>query len=527
MEKLSKEEFKKPREIDVFREYLKERKIKTESDLKILSEKYGINLEILDIIRDRLRRTLNNSNYLSTTIHLRPRAIDFLELAHARINSATEDKVFYYPVYYQKFDKEKPDVIDIGEIKISLKEIIPGFKEKKFNYSIDFHETLMEYLNKEGWQEEVEKNLEDYLERKFFDRKKEEATILKPEIKDTVVSILNDYKDFFSQLEYNKEKIQEINSQIAEVLLDHYEKIEPIFKDLDIKKEFLLKIKNKEEFIITSKLIFLVSILGGFVHIGAEYGKLNEIRRNLNLEEIIEPETPQERFNIFRARGLESGILRFLFKKSEPFIYFMTYSGKEDFPSSPIDNEVRTRIRIVDFYFKLKKVDMDEIFRDCNINKEEFKGLVEKLNYFRHDKEGELKNDFEKIIADLNEGNKNINEWIEIFNNKIVELKKTNRLKIRQEILKRYFLDLILENYVDNLFLKSEIPKSIVDKLQKIFLNEEVIELTESMRREVAEVKSPFFYGIKHDIGVEFKEEDILELAKLFNKYETLKLSAT
>jgi hypothetical protein len=507
---IEKEQLKISRDIDVFRKYIEQRKEESEKDLELLSQNFNIEIQKLEDIRNEIRNIIgNNVKYISTTIHFRVRVIDFLKLGSQRIKKATQNNVLHYPVYYQKFSQERPDIIDIGEIKISLIDLIPEFKKLKFHYSIEFHEALLGYLNKDNWEEEIKQNLNDYLNKKLSNINKESRKLFIDHLIPIIIILLKDYEIFFKNFQFNKkEDIMDLNSKICEVLLNNFETLKTLFEKLDITKEYLEDLKEKKNLILDSKIIFLISILGGFIHIGAEYGKLNDIRKSLNLPEIIETEVPQERFNLFGVRNIESGTLRFLFGDSWPFIYSGIYSGLEETLFSPISPEVKNKIRVVDFYYKLKDINIDEIWQTTYLNKEDFRHVLDSVDYFSHLNDDE-KQKAEEIFKNLPETKKNLTEWIEEFNNKII-LEVGKRGKIFEQVLKSKLLLLIFKEYVKSLLFNLNLPDSLNKRIIDEFCSKKILENMENRSKDM-------FGGLLPKLNIpSFNQNDMINLGFLF-----------
>jgi len=191
MEKLKKEQFKISKDINIFKKYIEQREEESKKDLELLVQNFNIELKKLEAIRNEVKDIIGKDvKYISTTTHFRVRVIDFLKLGARRIKEATKNKVLHYPVYYQEFAQERPDIIDIGEIKISLADVIPEFKKLKFNYSIEFHEALLNYLSKANTEEELKQNLNNYLNKKFANIRKESIKLLVDRIIPVIVSLL-------------------------------------------------------------------------------------------------------------------------------------------------------------------------------------------------------------------------------------------------------------------------------------------------------------------------------------------------
>jgi len=530
MEKIT---YEKPRELNIFKEFIEKRKENISEDLTRLSQLFGINIEKLNEIKNNIREVLGGAEYISTTIHLRPRAIDYLNLARERISRAV-NKVFYYPVYYQPFEEERPDIIDLGEYKISLIELIPGFKDRnkkrEFKNSLDFHEALISYLkNTENWEEEIRENLELYLNKEFsnFDKKSREIAI--EYIQGTVISILKDYKDFFDKILISKESIQECNSNLANIFLENYELLSNILERLGISKEYLEDIREKRIENIDYKFITAICILGNLVHIGAEYGKFNEQRKALGLSEIEEPEKPQERFKFFEIEAeekAENGTLRFLFGSeeniTESFILTSTYKGLEEGRFSFIDEKIRKRIRIIDFYFKLKefKPYLEILFETTYLNSTEFINLLKNISYFDHldEKEtkvlNELLDDFKNIVEEHN-----IKNWLVKFGEVLDKISddlerkgfKKEKFKVEKLIFVHKILRFLFENYISGNFEKlKNLSKEILEKFFEIHN-------IERLPQKIQELESEKFYGVELPIILKnLKKEDLVNLAILF-----------
>jgi hypothetical protein len=510
MEQIKKEQLKIPRDIDVFRKYIEQREIESKKDLELLSQNFNIELKKLESVRNEIRNIVgNNIKYISTTTHFRVRVIDFLKLGAQRIKEATKNNVLHYPVYYQEFSQERPDLIDIGEIKISLVDVIPEFKKQKFNYSIEFHEALLDYLKKDNWEEELRQNLNDYLNKKFANIRKEDRKLLIDHLIPVIISLLKDYKIFFEDFQFNKkEDIMDFNAKICEVLLNNFETLKALFEKLDITKEYLEDLKEKRNLILDSKIMFLVSILGGFVHIGAEYGKFNNARNSLGLPEVIEAEIPQERFNLFDIRGIESGTLRFLFSNSEPLIYIGIYAGLEERLSSPISVEIRDRIRIVDFYYKLKDTNIDEILQTTYLNREEFKHVLDSVDYFSHLTDEEMKK-VEEIFKNLPEMNENLFSWIEAFNNRI-DPQISKKVSIFKEVLKSKLLLVIFKEYAESLLFNLNLPDSLKNRIITEFRSKKILENMENIAENM-------FGGLLPKLNIpSFGQNDMINLSFLF-----------
>jgi hypothetical protein len=510
MEQIKKEQLKIPRDISVFRKYIEQREVESKKDLELLSQNFNIELQKLEAIRNEIKNIIgNNVKYISTTIHFRVRVIDFLKLGIQRIKEVTKNNILHYPVYYQEFSQERPDIIDIGEIKISLVDVIPEFKKQKFNYSIEFHEALLNYLRKDNWEKEIKQNLFDYLNKKFSNIRKEYRKLFIDHLVPVIISLLKDYKIFFEDFQFNKkEDIMNFNSKICKVLLNNFETLKDLFEKLDITKEYLEDLKEKRNLILDSKIMFLISILGGFVHIGAEYGKFNNLRNSLGLPEVIEAEIPQERFNLFDTRGIESGTLRFLFSNPESFIYAGIYAGLEERLSSSISVEVRDRIRIIDFYYKLKDINIDEILQTTYLNREGFKHVLDSVDYFSHLTDDERKK-VKEIFKSLPEMNENLFSWIEAFNNRI-DPQISKRVSIFKEVLKSKLLLVIFKEYVESLLFNLNLPDSLKNRIITKFRSKKILENMENIAENM-------FGGLLPKLNIPgFSQNDMINLSFLF-----------
>lgn len=508
-----------PRELSIFEEFLKRRRETINKDFEFISSKYSIPIETLETIKNNIRQILGSESieYFSTTVHLRPRAIDYLLLGEKRIDQAVggENKIFHYPVYYQNFTTEGPDLIYLGSYKFSLCEIIPGFSEKRkeFKTSLDFHNDLLEYLStEENWKEEIKINLKKLINREFSNYKENFRNLIYEYIYNIVVSILDDYKNFFERSKINKitSEIFDINQKLAEMLLKNFETLKPLLEEVGITREDLEDIKEKRVTTISTEFIIAICILGNLVHLGAEYGKFNKIRSKIGLKELDEPEKPQERFRFFEIESTskaESDTLRFLFGTPDvdSFIYTAKYAGLKESVWSPTNQETRKRMRVVDFYISLNKI--KEFIEDFNFPKEKFLRLLEELDYFAYLNEKE-KEQVKNILDGLIDDGKKLKTWIDSYNNKLKEQQISNkRLHIWPEALQKSLLVFIFENYVKGKFriIRELLSSEIFEKING-FIVEKLPESPEDFS----------FYGIKLPIQLpNLTKENLVNLVAL------------
>lgn len=530
-----KEKLSYPRELEIFKKFLIERKKIIGEDFIILSKKYNIDLKILENIKEEIRRVLgNNIEYLSSTIHLRPRAIDYLKLGLERISQAiqvinSKSNIFHYPVYYQDFEDERPDSIYFGDYHFSLCDVIPDLRGKKFKTSLDFHLSLMEFLSKENWEKEIDDELRKSLDKKFNDFKLRLREEFIQHSINIVKSILKDYQKFFNQedlrssLEKETIKIFNINQQLAQIILNNFDDLKPILDKVNIEKGYLEDLASGRIKIVSSEFIFLICILGNLVHIGAEYGKFNNFRSLLGLKILEEPSSPQERFRFFEIKNsskAENDTLRFLLGiETRPYIYSAKYLGLAGVKFSPIFEISRERIRIIDFYLKSKnffeKIKNNDYLKEIKLSSKKFINLIEVINYFDflNDEEKELlKKIFEEIKRE--KPDKNLEEWIDyynlIMNQKINQEENINkkRFLIHLNLLIKKLFWWIFRNYLKGNFreLKINLPKEIYSIFLDSFL-ESRISLQDSM-----------FYGIKLPISLpSFDRADLVFISYLFN----------
>jgi hypothetical protein len=505
-------EYSQVRSLELFRKYLETRKEEIREDLDELfnhivqrrakqqlseEEKEKIKQCLIKLkkrIRDYFAETIGYENleFVSTTIHFRPRAIDSLILGENRITQATQGigKFFHYPVYYQKFDTERPYIIEIGDVKIPLFDIIPSLKGRKFEISLDFHEALMEYLiTTENWREEIRENLKDYISRYFSDSTKDEREALQTYVSEVIISILDDYKKYFEE-DYNKsslnrldnkERILSFNADLASIFLEVYDDLKEIFEDLNISKENLESLVKKDEktFAFGFDLFSLVLLFGNFVHIGAEYGKLNNLRMKIGLKQLTEPEFPQERFSLLEdSKKYESGTLRFLFGNLLPLNQVAKYMGYEGGFFSPINRELLKRVRIVDFVLKIKNLDQNSFF-NISLSKDSFRELLVLIDYFSYLTEEE-KDKVKSLLEGLpGDGGKSLNEWILTYNKSLSgEKEGVNRFMLRKNVLWEKWRDYLLKLYLEDPlkllefrinelapFLKNHFEKSFLENI--------------------------------------------------------------
>lgn len=518
-----------PRELNIFKQFLSKRKEIIVDDLQLISENFGVSIEVLQKIKNEIRYILGDENteYFSTTIHLRPRAIDYLKLGYQRINQGIEKNksIFHYPVCYQSFNNERPDLIYLGSYNFSLCEIIPELSKKKrtFSASLDFHNSLMKYLSKANWEDDLRENLEKFLKREFSNFESASVNNLSKHIISVLISILKDYKNFIDQIELirNIDRFFEITSRLSELFLNYFDQLKPILEIFNITKDDLENFKEKMFFSISSDFVWLICILGNLIHIGAEYGKLNEKRKQIGLKELPEPIKPQERFRFFEIgieKKAESDTLRFLFGKNvDPFIFSAKYEGLSQSTWSPLDKETRTRIRIIDFYLKQKKIfsQIDKIFQEILLSREEFVDILNSLDYFSYlnEEEKEIVQDALSKLSSEKRANffEWNNEYFLLVENKIKdkELVKKGKFKINFKIFSRKLSVFIFNNYLQGNFrlIKEKLPKDISVYFIEDFLIERIKE------KELNE----FFYGIQLPIQIEdLSKEDLIKISELF-----------
>lgn len=528
-------EYEYPRSLDLFRKFIAEKQERIRRDIEVLIEQKKITKERFEKIKEEIRKVFGeNIEYISTTLHLRPRAIDYLELAQKRISQAVKEpnKVFYYPVYYQDFESERPDRIYFGSFSLSLCDIIPNLK-KKFETSLEFHIELMGYLEKENWEEEVKNNLENFLNKEFSGFKKNLRDILIEEAKCVVISILRDYKKFFEEMGLVdiEEKINNINTNLANIFLNNFEALAPLLETLGISKEDLENIKERKKKAI-GEFLFLVCILGELTHIGAEYGKFDDIRIKLGLmdEKERKEEASQERFRFFEVEGegSESDTLRFLFDEegSKLLIQTAKYMGHEESRWSPISEKLIKRIRIIDFYLKVKSREkeireiIENYLENSILNWEGFVELLELVNYFAHLK-NEERAQLDVTLKEIQENNvnKKLREWINYYNKKIKEKDTSLRFLIHEDIFKRKILWFVFKNYIEGEFMKIKV---ISEDLFTIFLSPSNLEKFET-EKLLEEITKPRFYGLQLPLRLpKLNKEDLINLVSLFTGDEKI-----
>lgn len=385
-------------------EFLKERRRQSQADLENLSHNFNISLEKLQSIRVNLKKMLldvdriadQDNVAVTTTFHLLPWELEYYFLAKKRIDllGYKSNYIFNVPIGYMQSREEKPYQLAVGDRFFNYLESVFGIKNlPKTKTAYEFYLFLKEELKKFLGLEELDfSNLriivdEVFANQQFINAKirpicnnlksKNLLNFNKQEIRlrdntidklyeDIVKEIIYLIVDFFVFFE-NDIKINEKQEKLLEAVkyIFSQQELRPIFNAIGLSMD--TNIDDYSFFTDYGKLIFLIIILGGFDHIGAEWpeknklGKYNLIRKSLGLNLISEtpPNIFAERFLLFSEspsikdnsfKLIDSLTLRLLFGKSLPTIIDVASSeGQHTGAFSPLDKSHRDSVRIIDF----------------------------------------------------------------------------------------------------------------------------------------------------------------------------------
>lgn len=456
-----------------FEDYLEKRREQSSEDLILLSKNFDIPLDLLEKIRREIREFLflkkEGKFNLATTFHLFLWEFYQYKLAFERekiLNKNFNEDFFNFFVYYDANNKSIY-TLNFGELEISLKEIFNLPIDKKVS-SYDFFKKLEEknnLLNREEEKETVKQNLKKYFNtRGFFKNytKKEQELIINRIFEGLTKNLLPNYFKFFNEEIGNlDENIKKINLLREKLFLD--KNLSKIFKKLEISEDNY-KQNNKYRYFIA-----LICIVGGINHFGAEWaskkedgtiqpGFYNQIRENLNLSKIIEPEPNVfvERYK-FTEPLLTALTLSVVFEdKLDSLIKTAAINGLNSFPFTPfdlnlkgIDLEIVEKIRLLDF---LKNY---EIILKTNLSWDKIRKIFSDNNFFNI-------SDLEEILKEEKKESLSLEEFI-------LSLKQEKFLVWR--LVKKYLADFYKKDPVQFLnFFDLDIKN--LNLLEKIDFNQ-------------------------------------------------------
>ncbi|BCX15604.1 MAG: hypothetical protein KatS3mg097_496 [Candidatus Parcubacteria bacterium] len=492
-------------------EFLKERREQSKADLENLAQNFNIPLEKLQQIRTDIRKQLlstEDKDYaaITTTFHLLPWELEYYLLAKKRINllDYKPTHIFDIPIGYMQSKDEKPHQLTIGDRSFNYLELI--FNVKKVpKTSYEFYLLLKEEFKKFLDLEEVDfSNLKEIVDGLFANQQfinskikpicnhlksknllrlnKQELRIrdnaidkLYEDIVKEIIYLIVDFLVFFE----NDIKINEKREKFLKTVkyLFSQEDLRPIFNALGLSLNV-----NIDDFLAFNdygKIIFLIVILGGFDHIGAEWpekdklGKYNLIRKSLGLNLITEvpPNTFAERFLLFSESSLSSEAnfklvdsltLRLLFSEAMPSItYLASFQGPFTGTFSPLAKEHRDIIRIIDFVSTYKLFLQEIKNGDIKFSNKMLIDIIKKYyeTVFKGGIKEMLKNkieEFEKNYLTDNNLEYDLFFSIEQFN-KFLNESGIKDYSINLPLL----MSIILENEIFNAYFKTDIQRLV------------------------------------------------------------------
>jgi hypothetical protein len=492
-----------------YKEFLQERRKISANDLERISKEYSLDIEELNSIKEEIRRMIFDDYEpdkflaLATTYHLIPWELEYYFLASQRIDLLGE-LVFSIPITYTNPRDEQSFYFTLGDKRLDLRLFFDLSKGTKTAY--DFYHTLREkFLEFFGFDknynnnfrslvdqsfnnEEIKKKIKEIIDRKIKssdlrvkldfsiakDSKKIEEEIYFNLLKE-IFYLLADFFDFFEgrhkfKLDSKQLSIEERWQKIKSVFdyLFENKTIAPLIQKLNITKES--QEYGRDNYY---KLIFLILILGRLDHLGAEWakedqpGKYNQIREILGLPLLpdIPPQVFVERFSVVSNQYPNSLVLRLLLGDLSNIWYSAAIQGPEVGSFSPLNPELRRRIRIFDFYRVYKKflsnLDRNEIILKketiINIFKQYFKEFLEgkvaeevyqqRLNSIDDFFKDQEQNEYElmSLINEFNKRSPDKRDHIWLPNLKFVIIKMVLPKYINQQVdddLVKLFFDL-------------------------------------------------------------------------------------
>lgn len=539
-------------------EFLQERDKISSKDLEILAENFSIPYEKLINLRKKLREIVFGEEIkeseelgLVTTYHLNPWELDYYFLASERIKLLNR-KIFSLIIAYTDPKKEKLFNMYLGDKKIDLRFIfdIKNKTETSYGFYLILKSKFLEFFEEEEnfngkYRELVEKsfNNEEFVDKKIknlidkfqnhhiFELKelsKEDKVKVYIEVLKEIFYLLGDFFDFFEGKSEFKIDDQRISldarwnkiHKIVDYIIQN-EDLKPIIEKLGIeikKGEHGKKIYPPESYF---KLIFLLLVIGGVTHIGAEWatdrdlGKYNKGRKLLGLPPL--PEIPPglfvERFNIIKDKYLDSLSLRLLFGDLKDIWKTASVQGDIIDSFSPINEKLRKRIKIIDFWFNYKKFLSSFNEDNIELTSETIKEII--IAYFNKFLKGKVSEEtFSEKVDEFfanREGVFKTKSLIREFNNFMSNQGLKNHV-ILDNSLKILLIDMILPKYVN----------SIIDnELLKIFNN--LSEQQGTIEGKIVSKDSALFGGIKIPLSLPYNltSDDLLIIKYLSYKLNT------
>ncbi|MCS7184055.1 MAG: hypothetical protein NZ866_01760 [Patescibacteria group bacterium] len=546
----------------IYQEFLERRREISQNDLKILSQNFNIEIKKLIEIRENIRkiifgREIEGPVALITTYHLLPWELEYYRLAQKRINLlGYGENIFSIPIGYMKVSQEKPHIFKIGDREIDYAKLIfnlTKIPETSYDFYLLIKKSFLEFLGVESLLESIDYRQE--LERKINDEnfinerlkplgeKLKNFNLLKKEdrifyLKDkeieqlyltiiiNILYLIADFLNFFEgknidNQEGGIEKKWEKTKEVFSYLINQ-QTLLPLFERLDI------NIQNYDKPSNYGKLIFLLIILGGFDHIGAEWatqqetGKYNKIREILGLPILsdIPPNIFLERFSL-TEENFDSLILRILFNDVlESIFYSTSIEGKPTAYFSPIKLEYRKRIKIIDFFIIYRSFYERLKNGEIKISNSTLKYLFEKYfeTYLREEIPADLKERIKIFFEDKAEI-KDIVQIINDFNN--IKENREYRTTISFQHLMRIIAENLLKIYLEEKIIESLEEEEIFSEFSKIANETTTLEQKlEDLSKQNIQTSEIKFGGIK--IPLELTQIDssfLLYLLYLINKF--------
>ncbi|MCS7200544.1 MAG: hypothetical protein NZ822_00050 [Patescibacteria group bacterium] len=507
-----------------FREFLDARRKISGEDLNLLAERFSVPLEKLrevrNLIRERLGLKKNNGNMaIVTTYHLLPWELVYYYLASRRIDLLDYSDYFAVPIGYGRVDTEKPYKFEFGNITLNfargknglifnidtsetktnfqfyqkLRTAFLEFFGKDDNFQGKFSELVYDYFSRENISSDEKlkrilnnlRNLKDSNNNPVLQTKDQIFHISKEDGNDLLIDLLREIfyllAEFFDFFENRNEQFKIDNQAINP--LERDKKVKELLSELIIRDELgqifeILGISkdNYEQPENYGKLIFLLVILGGLDHIGAEWaekdesgsikmGKYNQLRSILGLK--ILPEIPPgvfvERFSL-GSDYPDYLVLKFLFGNLADIIYTASVEGpmtrgkitegRQEMSGlfSPLSRELREKIRVFDFYLRFKAfidgINSGNVFLSQTIFRDLVNQYVEKFSKDEEDRKIKIElidNFFSKresgekldLRSELEELNKECNNLIRMYFFRSLLMEKLFYLYVFQEEVNR------------------------------------------------------------------------------------------
>lgn len=517
-----------------YRKFLEKRRALSSDDLIVLAQNFNIDLDYLKKLRNEIRKKIgieeNKPAAVVTTFHLLLWELEYYRLAQKRIgylNYENDKQIFLIPIGYMKARQEKAHLLNIGNRSFDFLKIffnIDKLPETSYEFYFLLKKAFSNFIGEEivdphQLKEAVTKCLEneEFINLKIipirdklkqhnilnlpteeFHLTKEEINSIYLEIVKRTIYLIADFLTLFETFVKPDENWQKF-LEIIGYLLEQKE-LQPIFEKLEINKEDFNTPENY------GKLIFLLIILGGFDHIGAEWaredqpGKYNLVRQSLNLPSLMEipPQVFLERFSLDSELYLDSLTLRLLFPHLDSLLYSAAIEGPTTFSFSPLKSEARDYIRIIDFltiYEKFfEKIKLGEIKFNQSLIKKFFEKYFEII--FKDKTNEDLKLYLKKFFEDKLDQEKEYEllSVIEEFNKNIINT-DFKKYTIKFPLLMRIIAVEIFNNYIElsseAVYDQEELMKKFLEIRKNINTIEDDLEQYKNFEIKFGGIKLP------------------------------------